>query len=448
MPIVIVPPIDGSPIPPGPVPSSVVVTPQIAPLLPLDTFRGILGFNPFHFWGLAGSAVPVDSQCNTVIAEYAYQSTNAGGRWEIRQALINAQEKLRGYLQYPIAPQYVSEKVTYPSYLDQRIIRVSPSDPTGGWVSVFTPDGYLQAIGLEALTLLDTVAVAYSDEYGTGVNDTFTISVTTTETDPNNIAVYFAQADRLNSEDVGAAWRIEPVNVSITGGVATITGRAWLLVKPILYQKYTRINPIDPGVAGNFVTTLEIYTRTTTATGTTVDTAQGAFSWDSIPNYGWWGFCCGNSSDPAGVAQAIARVGIRNAYEGVVIPGEAIYNETTQQWNMTIPPWSGICRPPQQVTVRYLAGYPLQANGQMDARFARAVSYLAMAELGERICACDNANRTLWRYQQELNRTSQAEDTFATTREMLNNPLGNRRGHWQAWNEIKALRLVRGTSTG
>lgn len=440
--------VDLIPVPSGPVPSTITVTPQLAPLLPLDTFRGILGYPPFAFWGLANADVPVDSQCNTIIAEYAYQSTNAGGRWEIRQALINAQEKLRGYLQYPIAPQYVSEQITYPSYLDQRIIRNSPSDPSGGWVSVQTPDGYIQAIGLEELTLLDTVTLVYSDEYSTGVNDTFTLSVATDETDPNNIAVYFAQADRLNNEAAGANWRIEPVNVSITSGVATITGRAWLLVKPILYQKYTRINPIDPGVTSNFVSTLEVYTRSTTATGTKVETAQGMFTWDSVPNYGWWGFCCANSTDPASTANAIARVGIRNAFEGIVIPGEAIYNSTTQQWNMTIPPWSGICRPPQQVTVRYLAGYPLQANGQMDARFARAVAYLAMAEMGERICACDNANRTLWRYQQELNRTGNEQDTFATTRQMLNNPLGTRRGHWQAWNEISALRLVRGASTG
>ena len=445
MPIVIVPPIDGSPIPPGPVPSSVVVAPQIAPLLPLDTFRQILGFNPYHFWGLANADVPVDSQCNTIVAQYGYQSGNTGGRYEIGQAILSAEKKLRSYLSYPVAPQYIEEDVSYPSYLDQRLIRSFPSDPTGGWISVQLPDGNIQAIGIESLTLLDTVAITYSDEYSTGVNDTFTLSIVTDETDPDKIAVYFAEADRLNNESVGAAWRIQPVNVSIVGGVATITGRAWLLVKPILYQRFTRVNALDPGDTNNFVAALEVYVRTTDPTGTAVNTAQGMFTWDSNPDYGWWGFCCQNSTDPAAVATAIARVGIRNNKLGIVTPGEAVYNETTQQWNMTVPPWSGLCRPPNKVTVRYLAGYPLE-NNQMDARFARAVAYLAMAELPERICACDNANRTLYRYQLPLNQTGSDQETFAVTRSMLNCPLGNRWGHWYAWNEIMDLALVRGVT--
>jgi len=93
-----------------------------------------------------------------------------------------------------------------------------------------------------------------------------------------------------------------------------------------------------------------------------------------------------------------------------------------------------------------LAGYPLSSNGAIDTRLAHAVAYLAMAELPERICACDNANRTLYRYQQEINKTGTDQDTFAVTRAMLNNPLGNKMGHWYAWNEIQDLASPRGVS--
>lgn len=439
--------VDLVPVPSGPVPSSVVVESQPAPLLPLDLFRQILGYQPFHFWGLANENVPVDSQCNTIVAEYSYQNSNIAGRDSIRQALINAQERMRGFLEFPIAPQFIESTVDYPEYLDQRITRLTPIDSEGGWVSVFLPDGQVQAIGVESLTLLGTVAVSYSDQYSSGINDTFQVTIATTETDVSKIAVYFAAADRLNSEGAGARWRIEPVNISITGGTATITGRAWLLVKPILYQGYTRQQPLNPATSSNFVSTLEIYTRTTDPTGTTLTTAQGAFIWDSQPNFGWWGFCCANSNDPASTAQAIARVGLKDPTTGLVIPGEAVYNSTTAQWQATIPPWSGICRPPDKVMVRYLAGQTLDSNLQMNSRLARAVAYLAMAEMPDRICACDDANRTLAYYQQELNRTGNIQqETFAVTRRMLDCPLGNRRGHLYAWNEILTLRLTRGAS--
>jgi len=418
-------------------------------LLPLDTFRRILKYNPYHFWGLAGPAVPVDSQCNTVVAEYAYQSNNAGGRDDIRQAIEYAEQKLRAFLGYPVAPMYLEATVPYPSYLDQRFVKMWPSDPTGGWISVMLPDQYVQAIGVESLTPLSEVNVSYSDQFGSGVYDTFTITVPTTETDPKKIAVYFAESDRFDDTKTSERWRIQPVHVSISSGIATITGRAWLLVKPILYQKFTRVSPLDPANPSNFVTKLAVYLRTTNPDGKTEEDAQGVFIWDTVPLASWWGFCCSTYTDPAATAKSIARVGIRgNGIGGIVLPGEAIYNTNTNQWSMTNPPWPGICRPPQKVKIRYLAGYPLSEEGQMDSRLANAVAYLAMANMSERICACDNANRTLWRYQLPLNQTGNQQETFAVSREMLNNPLGNRYGDWLAWNEIKNLRLPRGAQTG
>ena len=39
-------------------------------------------------------------------------------------------------------------------------------------------------------------------------------------------------------------WRIEPVTIGISGGIATITGAIWLLVKPYLYNDPT-LNALD-----------------------------------------------------------------------------------------------------------------------------------------------------------------------------------------------------------
>ena len=415
-------------------------------LLPLDTFRQILKYPPYQFWGLDNADVRLDSQCNGVVYEYTFQSAGVGGRDDIRQALILAQEKLRSYLMYPIAPQYLSETVTYPSFYDERLMRYSPMGADGGWLSVTLPDGYVQAVGVESLTLVGTEDVTYTDQFNTGTYDTFTLTIATDETDPLKLAVYFSATDRFDDLEVGDQWKVEPVQISISGGIATITGRSWILIQPILYEAYNRQNPLDPDTLANYVETLDVYVRTTNPNGTTTDDSQGVFLWDTTPGWDWWGFCCQESSDPAAVARALARVGIKNSRLGIVIPGEAVYNESTEEWSATRPPWSGICRPPQDVTVRYLAGYPLSSNGAIDTRLAHAVAYLAMAELPERICACDNANRTLYRYQQEINKTGTDQDTFAVTRAMLNNPLGNKMGHWYAWNEIQDLASPRGVS--
>lgn len=438
--------VDLIPVAPGPVPSLITVVPQPAPLLPLDTFRQILKYPPYQFWGLDNAAVRLDSQCNGVVYEYTFQSAGVGGRDDIRQALILAQEKLRSYLMYPIAPQYLEETVKYPMFYDERLVRFSPMGADGGWLSVTLPDNFIQAVGVETLSLIDTVAVSYEDRYSTGTYDTFTLSFATDETDVSKIAIYFAEADRLDNQGVGARWRIEPVQISIEGGVASVSGRSWIMIRPELYEAYNRQNPLNPDTLSNYVSTVECYVRTTNPDGTTVDDSQGVFIWDTTPTWDWWGFCCQESSDPAATATALARVGIKSSKLGIVIPGEAVYNESTSQWQATTPPWSGICRPPQEVTVRYLAGNPLNANGAMETRLAHAVAYLAMAELPERICACDNANRTLYRYQQEINKTGSDQDTFAVTRSMLNNPLGNKMGHWYAWNEIQDLAQPRGVS--
>lgn len=411
-------------------------------LLPLDTFRSILKYPPFQFWGMDNADVKLGTPCNQVVTEYAFQANNTGGRSDIRDALGVAEEKLRGFLQYPVAPVYTTETQSYAKYLDQRLQRQSPVDPSGGWVSVELPDGYVQALGIESRTLIDTPNVIYSDEFATGVDDTFTVTLATTETDPTKIAVYFQASDRIDSQPVSEEWRIQPVQVSIAAGTVTIIGRSWLMVQPILYQSVKHQSILDPADGSIFVDKVEVYVRTTDPDGQTVDNAQGTFIWNSNPNVGWWGLCC-NSTDPAAQAYSVARVGIRNSLTGVVIPGQAVYNSTTQNWHMTLPPWFGLCRPPDKVTVRYLAGYPL-SNNQMNSRLANAVAYLAMADLPERICACDVANRTLYRFQQPLNQTGADQETFATTREMLNNPFGNRYGHWMAWNEVKTLRLVRG----
>lgn len=442
----VIPPIplpDGTPIPPGPTPSPETVVSQPAPLLPLDIFRQILGYNPYHFWGLANAKVQVTSAINTVVREYAWQSANASGREDIRRALLQSESMLRDYLLYAVAPRYVeSELLEYTQFYDKSLWAQFPLDATGHWKAVNVKDGYIQAVGVEALTLLGNTAVTYSDTNGDDLVDTFVATILTTQTDPAQLAVYFTAADRLNGESAGERWRIQPVTVTIASGVATVRGAAWLLVKPILYEG-VQAQPLDPDDTENFVATVDVSLRQTDPNGMTVDTSQGKFIWETLPAPDWAGVCWGdggnNSQDPAAQAYALARVGIRDPIMGTLTPGQAVYNADASAWvapTIGCPFW----RPPDRVLLRYKAGYPLQGAAgaaQMDRKFQAADARLAMGQLAERIAAGGEANRELSRWQMDRSRIGSQIEQYTISREDLSNPFGTRAGEIFAWKVVQ-----------
>lgn len=429
----------------------------MTPLTPLDTFRKIIGYNPWHFWQLSDPTyVPVNSNCNDVVYEYNWQNVQAVGRDAVREALERAEEKLGDYLGYDIAPKYHDDLVPWRKYYDKRLSRVWNGDPRGQFISVQLPRGQVQAIGVESLTLIGNANVARTDADGDGLAESFSVTIATTETDPLKIAAYFTSTDRLDSEPVGDRWRVQPVSVTISGGNAVIRGKSWLVVRPILYEGVDVSdtgNNIDPTVAANFATQLAVYVRTTNPNGETVSTSQAVLEWETEPAHGWW-CCCGCQSsssltggytDPASYAQAVARAGIRDAELGVVIPDAAVRNATTGVWSSLS--WN-TCREPDRARVRYLAGVALDANGQMNARWAKIVARLAAAELAERLCACDIANKELYRWQFDLARSAGANDeSYQMSESDLDNPFGTARGHVQAWREVRNLRRVLGITT-
>lgn len=448
MPIIVVPPIDGTPIPPGPTPSAVAVVNQPAPLMPLDTFREWLGYNPFYFWQLSNAKVPVTSGCNTLIYEYAWQYADQIGRNAMRQALVNAQNMLQQELGFSIAPHYVEE--TKP-YFDTSNLFQYPADPYGRWVGVNASEGYIQAVGIEKITLLGSPTITLSDTDGDGLYDTFAAVIATTETDPLRLAVYFSAAYRLNGEGLSESWRIEPVNITIASGFATIKGRSWTVIRPILYQGVPASNgqALDPDDVTNYVLTVDVATRTTDPSGTTAETSQGVFQWETNPLPYWWGIANNTpSTDPATFAYAVARVGIRNEKLGILIPGQAFYNPTTGIWSEEIPfcNWYVI---PDRIQFRYLAGLPLQSDGQMDRNIQAAVAHLTIAEIQSRICGCDPANRELYYWQVDISRTgTQGTEMYSVPARDLSNPWGYRRGHIDAWKRIKYLKQVRALAMG
>lgn len=425
--------------------------------LPLDTWRQIMGLNPWFFWQFGQSAgpnaiVPINSKCGPLTYEYSWQGSDAAGRDDIRTAIADAQFKLSDYLGYRPMPEYVDfALVDWPRYYEATLTRGYDFDATYRRVAVEAPEGYVQAMGVESLTLIGTATVGggtlvYSALFSS-LQDTFTITLPTTVTDTSQIALYFSTADRFDDTAVGERWRIEPIDVSISGGNVVVKGRKWLVAKPILYQ-----NPVaamlDPTSAANFVTSLDVYQRTTNGNGNSITTCQATLVYETNDCGACWGRCCCSSgtvsSDPGTTGEVIARSGIRDVTLGLVTPGAAVYDTSAGTWSSQWCCTQSYCDP-DRVKLRYLAGFPLEGR-QMARKFRDPVAWLAAAELKRRICACRETNERLHDLQLDVSYESTQVERYVPSPEDLSNPFGVRKGHIAAWRAVRYEILRRGIS--
>jgi hypothetical protein len=413
----------------------------MSPLLSLENWRRIISYHPWHFWQLAdNSIIPVTSNCNTIVRQYAWQDVDAAGRSDILEAIANAESSLAELLTFWPMPRYAEKTLQFPQFYDHGVWRISHADGDGRWLDVNLPsEGFIDSLGPVDLELLGSQAVTLSDADGDDLDETFTLAgIVTTETDTDNIAVYFSSADRL--DDVLENWRILPIEVTISAGSVVVTGKSWQIVRKILYEGAGKeaINPTDDA---NFAATLDVYVRKTNVTGITNDEAQALLIWETNP-YPNWAVCCGSdsvvdsSTDPAAEAIGIARAGIRDSEIGIVNLGRAAYNAGTGVWSAIN--W-GICRPPDRALVRYYAGYP-SVNGDMAKKMQIAVARLAAAELPNKIAACNVSSRELERWQFDLSRSDLPEVYAFFSAADLENPLGTLRGHVYAWKFVKEFR--------
>jgi hypothetical protein len=424
-------------------------------LLPLDGFRRVLGFNPWHFWGLTNATVPVTSACNDVVREYAWQAADAVGRHEITEAIALAEARLADALQYHTAPKYEVLTVQWPHYFNDAEVRLGPAQPPWHRLKVQLPKGKVRKIGFRRLDMIEIASpITLSDDDGDGLNETFEISFPTTVIDPEEIAIYFEACcrwDDMGGGDVDAMepYRIRPIQVIIAAGTATVRGRAWLLVCPLQYEGAPTVGGLDPTTPGVLAANLDAYRLWYDPTGVVADESQAVMLWDTDPG-ACGGCCCGTSTlpassagDPAAEAYSVARAGISDSDNGLVVPAEALYNAASGVWCETGP---GGCREPDRAKLRVLSGVPLK-RCQVDDRMRLLVARMAMADMAKPICACESANRELHTWQFDVSRAGGANDEqFAVSEKDLRNPFGTRRGHIFAWREVERLAIVRGFS--
>lgn len=408
--------------------------------IPLDTWRRTIGYNPYHFWQQANSLVPVTSSCNTLIYQYAWQSLDQAGRDDVQQAIDEAHETLREWLQYRIGEQHVTKKVQYPlTQTDQW----KTLEGNGRLKSLNVGEGFIKAMGVPLYAQLeDGAAVTYSDENGDGVTDTFTLTATIpTGLTYDRLIVSFDAADWLDGWELLDA-EIQPVNISASGATVTITGSSYLLVKPLNYEGVTKqtFDPNETGaLADIFAQTLDVWAVRTDCEGQEVTDAPAVLHYEAR---GWQDWYWGIGLCPDGVYMENATVTGVGDTAVLNVPVSANIRDA-RRGAIYFSHW----KQPDRVTLRYRAGASiteLNETGIHAAEWTNIVSRLATARMPNRVCACDTANRRLWDWQFDRARAAGANDEqYMLSESDLANPFGTRAGEIYAWHKVRQLSLTR-----
>jgi len=410
--------------------------------LSIDEWGMVLGIEPYTL-NQVGAGFPLNSfntqeaQCDTVFFQESWHQ-NFLGREEIGSAIEMAESAIALQLKYWPAPRYfVSEEVQFPRPAERYLYGAGTTKRFQS-KGIQLQWGKIQGAGTIIATDLGAQVVNYTSSNSVNgaltppILDTFTISFATTITDPTQLAVYFTPSDRDNAP-FDDTWRLRPVQVTISGGTATIKGHRSLCVKPELQMAYTA-QILDVTVAGNFVTNLQAYSLVLDTSTTTSDPAQGQAEWEGYMNSA--GVLVDCTNPPCQVEVWPVCIGDRNWDTGMVYVDYLLQGQNNPSQY----------REPDRVVCNYVAGVPRQTNGRMDRTMANIVARLATAFLSVEKCGCERSDYIIRRWR------SYPGDGFSTARTVTNEevstcPWEPTNGGLYAWHQIRELRVVQAAVT-
>lgn len=364
----------------------------------LNRWQSLLDISDWHFNQVAGSAAPfTKDQCLEVWVQPE--------REHIARALYNAVQKMTRELGFYPRPVYVTE--------DVRLSRGVPYQLQ----MLRTKYGKLITFGSRATSVISAgAAVVYSDADGDGVNDTATITVasgvSTTE-----VGVFFTTTDGAPSA-AHERWEITPLTVTASGGNLIITGpRAYFVDPPTIWNIPFDItdpnrlekNKANTTVAGDFVTTVDVY-RVYTDT-----TIPAQLITDP--------YLVQNSNLGQSIATT-ADVRIVDAETGII---------EVRASGCTFEPY-------EAVRLYYLAGQALVYNA-MEAQLEEACIRLANTLMPKQASTlCD----ITWEMWAEDRSPMLVDNQVSLQKRDTDNPFGLLKGQIAAWHVVQDYRIRRG----
>jgi hypothetical protein len=353
------------------------------------------------------------------------------GREELGEAIKIAEDQIAEQLGYYPAPKYVEQEVKQMTrHHRPDMWRFGARNARGAGVSVKTTFGKVISPGRWGSALVGTATTAG----GTLVHDfaalTSTITLPTALTRECEIRTF------ITGHDAALEWEIRPPkSVTISGGNVVIVFDSWQLIDPTLWEAYPTsadFGAIDITVAGNHVTSVEVYRMYTDLTQ-----ASAVFFWEPEMQ---GAFCsCGGTGCAACVLTTQdGCIHIRDAELGLVVPAPATYNATTLAWGGDC---YDVCRDPDFVKIYYFSGALSQRWLQCTScdplpdAWARAIANLATARIDRPFCECGSATPAVVRAQTDLARSG-GDVSFNVPFSQLDNPFGTRWGEVYAWREV------------
>lgn len=324
----------------------------------LNRWPEIMGESIYTYNQVAGKGAPLSANCHVYIQ---------GEREVIARALNDSIQKISRKLRYWPRPKWFTDTLSFGAGIPLKYqpIRVNPVEQGGSWKLI--------EFGQRATTIIDdNVTVTYTDN-GYGVYDTASMTVPTALTNADEIQVFFRTADGAPSV-ANENYQIEPLQVTISGGNATITGPRWLFVKPnaIWSVPFVRTDPNNKernsadskNTSTDFVTGVDIY-RVYNDNTTQIE----VLDWNNVA---------------------------LDTFNAVIVDDElGFFSFESGCWDTS---W---CTRPTRLRAHYRAGEPL-FSGYMDGELETAIMRLANVLMPNEMCALAPDTKSRWDYDRKF----------------------------------------------
>lgn len=407
-------------------------------LLSLDRFAEIMGVNPMHFNGavapdIDGQPMPVDNSCTALWYRYAWQANDRVSWEDLAREIANAEQELEEYLGYPLAPRWVTnEPHIYPRG-QHRELYGNGYDLRGQPKTVQLDKGKVLQGGQRASDVVEAgVALVFSDDDGDGFEETVTVTVTlpATVTDLREVKIYYP------GESGDPTWEIRPARTkSLSGTTCTMTFWSWQFITPGNFNRFPTVAGLDAvnisTPSSVCVATVDVYREYNDFTEPGV-----VFYWENVCNA-----CSGSSCPICGYSSQNGCLLQKDPADGVVWVKPGTYSATNEQWQ-DVDTWVENVEP-DLLAAHYYAGaqsdrYRASLEwSPMPNDLARAVAYMTVARLEREFCNCGNVGSLTDYLRNDLARNERGGVSYTTPFELLENPLGTRRGEVMAFQLLK-----------
>jgi len=398
--------------------------------LPLDRWAEIIGINPLHFNGLASNSLTPNNVCGDVWFQYSWQHSDRVGHEDVAMAIQQAEMEIAAEVGFNLLPDWIKEeRLTYPQPGIPGVYNLWGTNPRGMFKSVELRRGHVISGGVKTKSVIEAGAVyVRSDVDSDGFQETCTVTVATSVTDPNEIAVFYPAQSGADE------WEVRPIKVTLSGGNAIITFKIWQIAAANKMAVFDP-EPLDAEQNASYESSVDVY-RVYNDPATQVQ-----FMWE---NYPWPGCCTTCYACQFGTQAGCFH--LRDARLGIAVPAPGSWDSDNQRFDAA--DWSA-CREPDQVRFWYYSGYEdknlTRSKVEMAKFWEYAVAFYAASKLDRPVCGCSNVEQFIEHWRIDAMANDMESVSINITPETLNNRLGTTLGAIYAYKRVhqNGMRIIK-----